>query len=82
MSEITVYTTPSCVQCAATKRLMDSLGIDYSIVDLSLDLDAMAYVKSLGYRMAPIVIVGDTEDHWSGFQPDRIRAHAPVLQIA
>lgn len=81
MFEITVFTTPSCVQCGATKRLMDSLGIEYTTVDLTQDPESLARVKSLGYGQAPVVFAGN-EDHWSGFQPEKIRAYAPVFQSA
>jgi len=29
---ITVYTKPSCVQCNATYRALDSKGIEYAVV--------------------------------------------------
>lgn len=67
---ITVYTKPACVQCTATYWALDKAGLDYSIVDISLDTDARDYVMSLGYLQAPVVVAdGDT---WSGFRPDRI----------
>ena len=34
---ITVYTKPSCVQCTATYRALDSKGIEYNVLDLSED---------------------------------------------
>ena len=37
---VTVYTKPACVQCTATYRALDKAGLDYSIVDISLDTDA------------------------------------------
>jgi len=67
---ITVYTKPSCVQCTATYRALDSKGIDYNILDLSEDASALEQVKALGYLQAPVVITD--EDHWSGFRPDKI----------
>lgn len=67
---VTVYSKPSCVQCTATYRALDSKGITYNIVDVSEDLAALELVKSLGYLQAPVVVT-DT-DHWSGFQPDKI----------
>ena len=67
---ITVYTKPSCVQCTATYRALDSKGIEYDILDLSQDADALEQVKALGYMQAPVVITD--EDHWSGFRPDKI----------
>lgn len=67
---ITVYTKPSCVQCTATYRALDSKGIEYEIHDLTAEPDALAQVKALGYLQAPVVITD--EDHWSGFRPDKI----------
>lgn len=67
---ITVYTKPSCVQCTATYRALDSKGIEYEVLDVSTDENALEAVKSLGYMQAPVVITDD--DHWSGFRPDKI----------
>lgn len=69
---ITVYTKPSCVQCIATYRTLDKLGLDYTTVDISTDAEARDYVMALGYQQAPVVVAGDT--HWSGFRPERIQA--------
>lgn len=67
---VTVYTKPSCVQCTATYRALDSKGIEYDVLDLSEDDMALQTVKELGYLQAPVVV---TEDgHWSGFRPDKI----------
>lgn len=67
---VTVYSTPRCVQCSATYRELDKHKIDYRVVDLTADAEAMNLVKSLGYSQAPIVMV--EEKHWSGFRPDLI----------
>lgn len=71
---ITVYSTPACVQCTATTRALSARGLDFAVVDLSADGDAMAMVAGLGYRQAPVVVAG--EAHWSGFRPDLIGALA------
>lgn len=68
--QVTVYSTPSCVQCTATYRALDRQGIAYEIVDLTQDAAALEKVKALGYSQAPVVFAGD--DHWSGFRPDKI----------
>lgn len=67
---ITVYTKPSCVQCNATYRALDSKGIAYDVRDLSEDPVALEQVKELGYLQAPVVVADD--EHWSGFRPDKI----------
>jgi glutaredoxin-like protein NrdH len=74
---ITVYTKPSCVQCTATYRALDSKGIEYEVLDVSTDEQALEAVKSLGYMQAPVVITDD--DHWSGFRPDKINELASRL---
>ena len=74
---ITVYTKPSCVQCTATYRALDNKGIEYEILDLSVDENALEAVQALGYLQAPVVITD--EDHWSGFRPDKINELAQRL---
>ncbi|WP_449278452.1 glutaredoxin-like protein NrdH [Leucobacter sp. GX24907] len=74
---ITVYTKPSCVQCTATYRALDSQGIEYDVLDLSQDETALETVKELGYLQAPVVVTDD--EHWSGFRPDKISALAGRL---
>lgn len=69
---ITVYSKPSCVQCTATYRALDSKGVAYQIIDLSEDDAALTRVTELGYRQVPVVIAGG--DHWAGFRPDKISA--------
>jgi glutaredoxin-like protein NrdH len=66
----TVYVKPSCVQCDATKRLMDRLGIEYSTVDITKDSDAMEKILGMGFKSAPVVITDN--DAWSGFNPDKV----------
>lgn len=77
---ITVYSKPACVQCTATYRALDRAGLEYQVVDLSVDDEALDAVLALGYAQAPIVIAGD--DHWSGFRPDLIKAVAANSQAA
>lgn len=67
---VTVYSKPACVQCNATVRALDKKGIEYSVVDMSQDMDALERVRALGYMQAPVVMAGS--DHWSGFRPDKI----------
>ncbi|MBG0716847.1 glutaredoxin-like protein NrdH [Microbacterium sp. 2C] len=74
---VTVYSKPSCVQCSSSYRALDSKGIDYEVVDMSQDADALERVKALGYLQAPVVITD--EDHWSGFRPDKIAELAARL---
>ena len=71
---ITIYSQPSCVQCTATYKALDKLGLDYDVVDLSADEAALTDVLATGYQQAPVVVAGD--EHWAGFRPDLIKAAA------
>lgn len=73
------------MQCTATKRFLDSRGLEYTTVDVSQDADALAFIKQLGYLAAPVVythrfaqpepgVLDEFVQHWSGNQPDRIKA--------
>ena len=75
---ITVYSKPNCVQCNATYRALDKAGLRYETVDISLDVEALEQVRTLGYAQAPVVVAG--EDHWSGFRPDKIKALAVAVE--
>jgi glutaredoxin-like protein NrdH len=72
--DITVYSKPLCVQCDATKRALNKAGLAYDVIDITEDAAALATVKSLGYVQAPVVIT--SEDHWSGFRPEKLKALA------
>jgi glutaredoxin-like protein NrdH len=67
---VTVYTKPACVQCEATKRMMDKLSIEYNTIDITLDNDAFDMLISKGFKSAPVVITEN--DSWAGFNPDKI----------
>jgi glutaredoxin-like protein NrdH len=67
---VTVYTKPSCVQCDATKRMMDKLKIEYSTVDITVDTEAFNMIVAKGFKSAPVVITDN--DSWAGFNPDKI----------
>ncbi|WP_043498579.1 glutaredoxin-like protein NrdH [Georgenia sp. SUBG003] len=71
---ITVYSKPSCVQCDATYRALNKQGLEYEVVDITADAEALESVKALGYQQAPVVFADG--DHWSGFRPDKIKALA------
>lgn len=66
----TVYTKDNCVQCDMTKRLMDKVGIEYDVINISQNPEALDKLIELGYRAAPVVITDG--DSWAGFQPDKI----------
>ncbi|MCJ1675688.1 glutaredoxin-like protein NrdH [Rathayibacter sp. VKM Ac-2929] len=73
---LVVYSKPSCVQCTRTYRVLEKEGIEYTVVDITTNPAALAYVtEELGYSAAPVVVASD-QDHLSGFRPDLIEKHA------
>ena len=76
---VTVYSTPSCVQCKGTYRALAKHGVPYEVVDLSTDMEALAATKEMGYFQVPVVAVrepGAAEDtYWYGYRPDLIEKH-------
>ena len=59
------------MQCDATYRKLDKLGLKYNKIDVTEDYEALHYARSLGnYSGAPIVEAGD--QHWSGYKPDML----------
>lgn len=68
---VTLYSRPGCGPCRATSAALTKRGVDFDVVDLSVDSTALEYVVSLGYQQAPVVVTDD--EHWSGFRPERIK---------
>lgn len=67
---ITIYTRNDCVQCHATKRAMESRGVEFEMVNVDLVPEAADTLRAQGFRQLPVVIAGETS--WSGFRPDMI----------
>ena len=84
MPDVTLYSKPRCVDCRATYKSLEKKGlregIDFQVIDVTQDEEALAYVVALGYLQAPVVVTAD--DHWSGFRPDKIIALAASLKSA
>lgn len=76
---INVYSKPRCPQCTATYRKLKALGLPFNSIDVTEDADAAAFVRTLGYSQAPVVVVREGRDikkHWSGFRPDLLKKEA------
>lgn len=69
---------PACVQCVATQVTLVENNIDFTKIDMSIDLEARDLAKSLGFMQAPVILVRDEEgnivEKWSGFHPEKIAA--------
>lgn len=72
MLTITVYSTPACMQCAATERWLGSTPFEKAD---AREPEAAAFIASLGHMSAPVVVVrknGEVVESWSGFNPDNV----------
>lgn len=71
MSNITVYTTPSCPWCHKVKAYLNEKGVAFQEVDVSTDDQAAQnMVKLTGQRSVPVV--SDGSQYVVGFDPDRL----------
>lgn len=73
-AEVTIYTTPSCPGCEATKRALNKAGVEFEAIDLSTRPDLVAKFKKQGLAQSPIVETQDG-DRWSGFNPSKLKEH-------
>lgn len=77
---ITIYTRNDCVQCHATKRAMESRGLEFEMVNVDLVPDAADELRAMGFRQLPVVVAGETQ--WSGFRPDMINRLHTATRVA
>lgn len=75
-----IFTTPACVQCETTKRYLDRQGIEYLVVDLATNSDAMEEIRAKGFTQAPVVMTD--KDSWSGFRLDKLKEFTEQKQAA
>lgn len=76
---VTVYSRPACVQCNATYKKLDQLGVPYEVVNLEGNVTLTEKFKDMGFMQAP-VIRGPFGEYFSGYQPDRLQEIARELQ--
>jgi glutaredoxin 3 len=73
MSEVTVYTTPTCPWCNRVKSYLDGKGVTYEEVDVATDYQAAQKMVDLtGQRSVPVVAKGD--HYIVGYDPDRLES--------
>lgn len=65
---VKLYSRPGCVQCAATEKMLNKLGIAYTKVHVN-DMIAEE-LREEGFTALPVVHT--PVDMWSGFRPDKL----------
>jgi mycoredoxin len=60
-SSITMYSADWCGDCRRSKRLLDSLDVKYSLIDVEADLAASDKVMEIngGMRSIPVIVFAD-----------------------
>jgi len=60
-SEITMYSADWCGDCRRSKRLLDSLNVKYTLIDVEADALASEKVIEIngGMRSIPVIIFAD-----------------------
>jgi glutaredoxin 3 len=66
MSNVTIYTTPTCPYCLAAKALLRRKGAEFTEINVEGDREtAIALAKRTGRRTVPQIYIGET--HVGGF---------------
>lgn len=65
-----VYSKNNCAGCTATKRYLDSNGVEYIEKNVETDEAAMEKMLSLGFKQMPVVVT--ESDSWYGFDPVKL----------
>ncbi|MDT9683397.1 glutaredoxin-like protein NrdH [Streptomyces sp. TRM76323] len=68
---IVLYSKRNCIQCKATKKMLDKIGVEYSEVNTDDNPDYLNSIKSNGFKQLP-VIEKNGEMLFSGFRPSEI----------
>ncbi|NDV02699.1 glutaredoxin 3 [Pseudoroseicyclus tamaricis] len=62
MTQVEIYTSPTCGYCHAAKRLLSQKGVSYSEVDVVANPERRAEMvqRANGGRTVPQIFIGDT----------------------
>ena len=70
---VIVYSTKSCPWCVKAKEYLDSLGVKYESIDVSVDKEAAAeLVQKTRQRGVPVTKIG--ERYIVGFDQDALNS--------
>lgn len=60
-ARIRIYSTPNCNLCNEAKKYFTERGVDFDLVDVTRDREALEEMKKLtgGARTAPVISIGD-----------------------
>ncbi len=81
-SNIVMYSADWCGDCRRSKRLMDSLNVDYTIIDVEADPSASEKVIEIngGQRSIPVIVFPDGS-HMTEPSDNDLKAKLESLKI-
>ncbi|MEN9542386.1 MAG: hypothetical protein RL239_39 [Actinomycetota bacterium] len=81
-SNITMYSADWCGDCRRSKRLMDSLNVEYTIIDVEADPSASDKVIEIngGQRSIPVIVFPDGT-HMTEPSDNDLKAKLEALKI-
>ena len=68
---LTVYSKPNCPHCELAKSWLDSNKIEYDVIDISVDNEALDMLREQGYKSVPqIYLNGElfVKGGWDGLK--------------
>lgn len=78
MTELTVYSTPTCSPCKQVKKYMERNDIPFTYKDITTDAQAYEEFNAMGFQRTPVISNGS--DSFVGFNPMRIKALAGGME--
>ena len=78
MTEIEVYTTPTCPYCTKLKDWLENENINYEAIDLSQNKEkAQELIQKTGQRGVPQTLIKKDGEEKAviGFNPEEIKKH-------
>ncbi len=81
-NDITMYSADWCGDCVRSKRLMDSLDVEYTIIDVEADPAASEKVSEIngGRRSIPVIVFPDGT-HLTEPSDNDLKAKLEALKI-
>lgn len=84
---LTVYSKPNCPYCEQAKSWLDSNKIDYEVVDISVNEEALAMLREHGHKSVPqLYLNGETFvlGGWDGLKlqdPDVLKEQIELNEL-
>ena len=65
---IKVYSKPNCIKCEFTKKYLTDKNVEFEVVDVFENAEALQMLRDKGYAELPVVDINGKRH--TGFQPN------------